>query len=79
MPDREVQAITDKILALLQECHEDVDECLRDLSEAKACLGRILIVGAEMDTKLARMESDASRIRLHLDALPDDALPGRRA
>lgn len=77
MSDRETQAVAEEVLALLQACLDDLDDCRIQMRAIKASLGRTIRTGSEVDTKMARMESDLLRIRCHFDSLPDHAVPGR--
>ena len=69
----------EEILALLQAFRDDLSECRAELRALNAALGRIIRATADADAKLARMESDMSRIRQHVDLLPDHVIAaGRR-
>ncbi len=78
MPDKNAPAVTEEILAQLRAFEIELKECRHDLIAAKASMVWLVTMNAEMDMKLARVESDVARIRRHLDALPDDALTGHQ-
>lgn len=66
MSDRDAAAVNEEILALVQRCLSKLDGCQGHTCEMIAILDRLIDKGAEIDSKMASMDSLVALIHRHL-------------